>query len=157
MELLSRSGRIPSELIPTAIAWGQAMAVAIEAMFCQQPVIRKPPVMGGLLHSGVKATFPVAPLQSGSSSLDGSKIVTYPHPLNKSIRTNTTNTITPSIMRSRCHHNLLRVGSMCKRSQGFVKVYGNAFRDRYLIRTTSKPDLPSRPIFRNLGHPVMYC
>ena len=109
MELLSRSGRIPSELIPTAIAWGQAMAVAIEAMFCQQPVIRKPPVMGGLLHSGVKATFPVAPLQSGSSSLDGSKIVTYPHPLNRSMRTNTTNTITPRIKRSRCQRNGLRV------------------------------------------------
>ncbi len=32
MELLSKSGRIPSELVPAAIGWGQGMALVIEAM-----------------------------------------------------------------------------------------------------------------------------
>ena len=71
MELLSKSGQIPSELVPTAIAWGQGMALVIEAMLYDHDTVsevwneaiadccclqclhmRKPPVLGGLLLSG---------------------------------------------------------------------------------------------------------
>ena len=46
MEHLSKSGRIPSDLIPTAIAWGQGMASAIEALFDPDLQRERPPEGG---------------------------------------------------------------------------------------------------------------
>ena len=36
MDILTKEGRIPSELVPLAIAWGQGVAAEIEALFCPE-------------------------------------------------------------------------------------------------------------------------
>lgn len=45
MDILTKEGRIPSELVPLAIAWGQGVAAEIEALFC--PPTREEPPEGG--------------------------------------------------------------------------------------------------------------
>ena len=45
MDILSKEGRIPSELVPLAIAWGQGVAAEIEALF--YPPTREEPPEGG--------------------------------------------------------------------------------------------------------------
>lgn len=45
MDILTKEGRIPSELVPLAIAWGQGVAAEIEALFC--PEEREEPPEGG--------------------------------------------------------------------------------------------------------------
>lgn len=45
MDILSKEGRIPSELVPLAIVWGQGVAAEIEALFC--PEEREEPPEGG--------------------------------------------------------------------------------------------------------------
>lgn len=45
MDILTKEGRIPSELVPLAIAWGKGVAAEIEALFCQ-PTREEPPEGG---------------------------------------------------------------------------------------------------------------
>lgn len=45
MDILTKEGRIPSELVHLAIAWGQGVAAEIEALFC--PNEREEPPEGG--------------------------------------------------------------------------------------------------------------
>ena len=45
MEILTKEGRIPSELVPLAIAWGQGVAAELEALFCLEE--REEPPEGG--------------------------------------------------------------------------------------------------------------
>lgn len=45
MEILIKEGRIPSELVPLAIAWGQGVAAEIEALL--YPPKREEPPEGG--------------------------------------------------------------------------------------------------------------
>ena len=45
MDILTKEGRIPSELVPLAIAWGQGVAADIEALF--YPPTREEPPEGG--------------------------------------------------------------------------------------------------------------
>ena len=46
MDILTKEGRIPSELVPLAIAWGQGVAAEIEALFYPTPEREEPPEGG---------------------------------------------------------------------------------------------------------------
>ena len=46
MDILTKEGRIPSELVPLAIAWGQGVAAEIEALFCPEGKREEPPEGG---------------------------------------------------------------------------------------------------------------
>lgn len=45
MDIPTKEGRIPSELVPLAIAWGQGVAAELEALFCLEE--REEPPEGG--------------------------------------------------------------------------------------------------------------